>query len=143
MKKIIPLFLSIVALAISGCDLQSTSRASSKHEHAFINAEVSHNADKRAYIVGSQFNVDGLKMKGTCSICHEKLEIGFYIENGDDLELGQESVIIHTDAGEVDYPIKVSEKYHIACVGDSLTAGHYWANESYPTKLATSKQICR
>ena len=35
-----------------------------------------------------------------------------------------------------EYEIKVKEKYHIACVGDSLTAGHMWANQSYPSYLS-------
>lgn len=33
--------------------------------------------------------------------------------------------------------LPVKDEYHIACVGDSLTAGHYWANESYPTYLSS------
>ena len=30
----------------------------------------------------------------------------------------------------------LKDEYRIACVGDSLTAGHYWANESYPSYLS-------
>ena len=60
----------------------------------------------------------------------------FSLESDTNLNLEQTSVTIKYGELTIDYPIKVVEKYHIACVGDSLTAGHYWANESYPTKLA-------
>lgn len=30
----------------------------------------------------------------------------------------------------------LKDEYRIACVGDSLTAGHYWPNESYPSYLS-------
>lgn len=31
--------------------------------------------------------------------------------------------------------IPEKDSYKVACVGDSLTAGHYWANEAYPVYL--------
>ena len=57
------------------------------------------------------------------------------MENGENLTADQTSVTIKYGEYSAEYPITVKKEYHIACVGDSLTAGHYWANESYPTFL--------
>ena len=137
MKKIIPLLLSIFALSISGCNApKESSVPSSKHEHEITSISVFRDAYKRTYLNGSGFNDEGLIVRGTCSSCNEIINVDFSLENDTSLSLEQTSVTIKYGELTIDYPIKVVEKYHIACVGDSLTAGHYWANESYPTKLA-------
>ena len=137
-SKGLHLLLPIFALSISGCNSSSVSESitSSKHEHTIVAISVTEDANKRTYIKGEDFDADGLKVRGTCSSCNEIVNIAFSLENDTDLQLDQTSVTIKYQDLSLDYEIKVVEKYHIACVGDSLTAGHYWANESYPTKLA-------
>ena len=144
--KFLSLILPLIALAISGCNTPSSNNQAdgsqggnntSRHEHVFTKIMVKQDANKRVYLPGSDFDPDGLAVFGLCSGCKSVEFIGDYtLENDTDLELGQTSVTIKYKDLSLPYEIKVVEKYHIACVGDSLTAGHYWANESYPTKLA-------
>ena len=123
--SIIPLLFA----AISGC--------SEKHNYELV---VLDDAEQRTYIVGDDFNQEGLKVGFKCTDCDKVLEKTFELENNSALEANQESITISASLNgqnySLDYEIFVKEKYHIACVGDSLTAGHYWANESYPTKLS-------
>ena len=137
MRRIIPIVLSILALSVSSCTkAQESSAPASEHQHEIISISITRDAYKRTYINGSDFDKSGLIVRGTCKSCNEIINVDFSIENGDELELNQKSVIIKYEDFSLEYTIKVVEKYRIACVGDSLTAGHYWANESYPTKLS-------
>ena len=138
MKKIIPLLLSVLALSISGCNKDEVnSGPGSKHEHTIASISVLKNAKKRTYIKGDNFDDEGLVVRATCSTCNKVFEIDHSLDNDTDLELDQTSVTIKYKDKTLDYPIKVVEKYHIACVGDSLTEGHNWPSESYPSKLST------
>ena len=136
MKKIITLLFSVLTLSLSGCNTAQDNSATRKHEHDIVSISVSRDAYKRTYINGSDFDGDGLIVRGTCSSCNEIINVEFSLENDKNLELNQKNVTIKYKNLTLEYAIKVVEKYHIACVGDSLTAGHYWANESYPTKLS-------
>ena len=136
MKKIVTLLFSTLALSISSCNTIQNDSVTSKHEHDIISISVNRDAYKRTYISGNDFVKDGLIVRGTCRSCNEIINVDFSLENDKNLELNQNNVTIKYENLTLDYAIKVVEKYHIACVGDSLTAGHYWANESYPTKLS-------
>ena len=136
MKKIIPLLLSLLALSLSSCNSPKDNGSNNKHEHNIVSISVKRDAYKRTYIKGTDFDKEGLIIKGTCSSCNEIIDVDFSLENDEDLKLDQTSITIKYENLSIDYEIKVVEKYHIACVGDSLTAGHMWANESYPTKLS-------
>ena len=136
MKKIITLLFSVLALSLSSCNTAQDNSATSKHEHDIVSISVSRDAYKRTYINGSDFDREGLIVRGTCSSCNEIINVEFSLENDKNLELNQKNVTIKYKNLTLEYAIKVVGKYHIACVGDSLTAGHYWANESYPTKLS-------
>ena len=137
MKKIVPLLLSIFALSVSGCNTpKESSVPSSKHEHTITSISVCTDASKRTYLKNSDFDDEGLVVCGKCTTCNETINVGYTLEHDTGLELDQTSVTIKYKDLSLEYPIKVVEKYHIACVGDSLTAGHNWAHESYPTKLS-------
>ena len=141
MKKIVSLLITILALSISSCSNSNTSGSesvepSSKHEHTITSISVKLDAYKRTYIKGNDFVENGLILRGTCSSCNEIINVDYSLENNTELDLEQTSITIKYKDLSLDYRIKVVEKYHIACVGDSLTAGHMWANESYPTKLS-------
>ena len=141
--KAFALILPLIALAISGCNTHSSQNGgsndnshNSRHEHVFTKLMVREDANKRIYLPGDDFDPEGLVVTGLCTDCKSVEFIDYTLENDTDLELDQTSVTIKYKDLSLAYDIKVVEKYHIACVGDSLTAGHYWANESYPTKLA-------
>ena len=136
MKKIVPLVFSILTLAISGCNNQNNGPVS-KHEHTFDKLVVIKDADWRTYLVNSDFNTQGLKVGAKCSSCNKVEEVDYIVENNTELVIDQKFVTIKYQDLFLEYDIQVKEKYHIACVGDSLTAGHMWANESYPTKLSS------
>ena len=128
-KKIISLAgLSLLITLLSGC-------GSCQHEYDYI--EVSNDADWRTYIVGSDFDDTGLEVRGHCKKCGMYEVLDYELEGNTDLELNQNNITIRYNDLTIDYSITVKEKYHIACVGDSLTAGHMWANESYPTYLSS------
>ena len=145
MKKLIPLLLSFLALTITGCNNSTSinnnngsnqSNSFSGHTHTYIRLMVAEDALKRTYLVGEDFDDEGLFVRAICDSCKSVDLVQYSLENDTNLQLDQTSVTIKYNDLSLEYPIKVVEKYHIACVGDSLTAGHYWANESYPTKLS-------
>lgn len=125
-NKVLFLLFPLIASAVSGC---------SNHNHNY-ELMVLNDADQRTYIVGDDFNEEGLSVGLKCSVCGKVKEKSYVLENNEDLQLDQNNITIYVEGEDsLKYPIFVKEKYHIACVGDSLTAGHYWANESYPTML--------
>lgn len=127
MKTKLFILLPILMSSLAGCAKEC------EHDFEYF---VSHDADWRTYTVGSDFDITGLEVSKTCKKCHFTEPCDFYLEDFADLQLEQESVSIVAEGHYIDYEIIVKEKYHIACCGDSLTAGHYWANESYPTFLS-------
>lgn len=142
MKKFL-LILPLLALAISGCtnssngDNNPSKDVSTKiHEHTFVKLKIQSDANKRTYLAGEDFDDSGLVVFALCNTCKSMEQVNYSLQDDTDLSLDQTSVKIVYEDLTLDYSIKVVEKYHIACVGDSLTAGHYWANESYPTKLS-------
>lgn len=120
--------ITLLTTSLAGCN--------SEHVHNFEGIEITQDADWQTYVVGSDFNPSGLKVSTICKDCGAFSEVEFEILDGENLSLDQESVTIKAGDYQLEYPIRVKQKYHIACVGDSLTAGHYWANESYPTMLS-------
>ena len=125
-KKFFLLF-PLLVLTLSGC---------AGHKHTYYRLVVLDDASWRTYLAGSDFNSDGLRVAAICNSCKSVDIVDYSLENDTDLQLDQTSVTIKYGDLSLDYPIKVKEKLNIACIGDSLTAGHNWANESYPTKLA-------
>ena len=129
MKKLTLLTLSALAMLATAC--QNTP----KHHYELVALDGWHTC-----IEGEDFNTDGLKvyLKCTDEGCEEVKEVEYELENNTNLALDQTSIKIKSGEYELDYPITVKPagyKYRIACVGDSLTAGHNWPNESYPTYL--------
>ena len=127
MKKSLVLLSTVLfSFSIIGC-------SDCKHEYELL---VTREAYQHTYLVGDDFNSEGLIVSLCCSKCGNRKDVEFTLSNDESLELDQESITIRYQDLSIDYPISVKEKYHIACVGDSLTAGHYWANQSYPTYLS-------
>ena len=124
MKKIL---LLVPLLLIASC--------SPSCKHQFDELVVTKDSNWHTFVKDTDFIPDGLEVSLKCSKCGETKVVDYTLSNNTSLDLEQDSVSIKYEDLSIDYPIKVKEKYHIACVGDSLTAGHYWANEAYPVYL--------
>ena len=124
MKKIALLILSAMAVLTTGCN--------NGHKHNYMLVA---NGGWHTCIAGQDFNTSGLKVTLKCTDCEEEKEVEYELENNTALTEDQTSITIKYQDYVLEYPITVKTKYHIACVGDSLTAGHNWPNESYPTYL--------
>lgn len=91
------------------------------------------------YESGDHFITKGLTVKQHCRNCSEIETIKFYTvdEYGDYLKTTTEKVTIKYKTLTYDIPVTVTFDYQfkgtITCVGDSLTEGHNWPSESYPT----------
>lgn len=131
LKKII--ILPLLTLVITGCNNTSEE---SKHEHTFDKLVVTRDADWHTFIAGSDFDDSGLEVKAECSVCKARKKVSYTLENNQNLELGQNSVTIKYENLSLSYDIVVKEKYHLACLGDSLTYGHMWQNQAYPVYLS-------
>lgn len=131
LKKII--ILPLLTLVITGCNNTSEE---SKHEHTFDKLVVTRDADWHTFIAGSDFDDSGLEVKAECSVCKAREKVSYTLENNQNLELGQNSVTIKYENLSLSYDIVVKEKYHLACLGDSLTYGHMWQNQAYPVYLS-------
>ena len=124
MKKLTLLSVALFALLSTGCN-------QSEEQYLYIDdSDAWH-----TFIEGQDFNTDGLGvfLRGAKSGKMNRVE--FEVENGENLTADQTSVTIKYGEYTAEYPITVKKEYHIACVGDSLTAGHYWADKSYPSYL--------
>lgn len=124
MKK--TLIFLVPLLLLSSCN------NSCKHEYELV---VTKESNWHTFVQGEAFNADGLEVSLKCNKCGETKVVEYTLSNNTSLDLEQDSVSIKYEDYSLDYSIKVKEKYHIACVGDSLTAGHNWPNESYPVYL--------
>ena len=123
MKKLTLLSVSILALLSTGCN---------RHQHTY---ELVAYDGCHTFIEGQDFDTTGLKVVLKCSDCEIEQEVEYELEDNTNLQADQTSIKIKYQDYTIDYPITVKKKYKIACVGDSLTAGHMWPNESYPTYL--------
>ena len=122
------LLIPVLVSLLSGCGQKTC-----EHDYSYF---VSRDSNWRTYLVGDHFDPTGLEVSKKCSKCGDLQKVSFELEVSQTLGLDDKSATIKVGGVTLEYEIFVKEKYHIACVGDSLTAGHYWANESYPTLLS-------
>ena len=126
MKKLTLLSVTLFALLSTGCN-------QSEEQVLYIDdSDAWH-----TFIEGQNFNTDGLGVFLRGAKSGKLNRVDFEVENGEGLTADQTSVTIKHGEYTAEYPIVVKKEYHIACVGDSLTAGHMWANKSYPTYLSS------
>ena len=125
MKKLTLLSVALFAALSTGCN------QAEEYDFYVDDSDAWH-----TFIEGENFNSDGLRtfLRGAKSGKLKPVE--FEVENGENLTADQTSVTIKYGEYSAEYPITVKKEYHIACVGDSLTAGHMWADKSYPSYLS-------
>ena len=127
MKKIAVFALTALAcISLTSCDDDKN------HDYELI---VTHDSEWRTFVAGDDFDPTGLVVTAKCKDCNKEKVVKYKLENYQNLTTNQTSVKIKYKQYAIDYPITVKKKYRIACVGDSLTAGHNWASESYPSYL--------
>ena len=120
LKTILPLALSLSALLLSSCGDNS----SDSHKEEDYELAVTLAPERRTYLVDTNFDSTGmevrLRLKNSNSI-GEKVE--YTVLDGTHLDLEQTSVTIAYRSYRTSLEIKVKEKFHIACIGDSITFG--------------------
>ena len=123
MKKLILLSVSALALLATGCN-------GHKHHYELVAYD-----GWKTCIEGQDFDTTGLRVCLKCTDCDYEEEVEYELGNNENISADQTSIKITYKDYSLAYEISVKTKYRIACVGDSLTAGHNWPNESYPTYL--------
>ena len=127
MKKLAVFALTALAcISLTACDDDKN------HDYDLV---VTHDSEWRTFVAGDDFDPTGLVVTAKCKDCEKEKVVKYKLENYQNLTTDQTSVKIKYKQYSIDYPITVKKKYRIACVGDSLTAGHNWASESYPSYL--------
>lgn len=106
------------------------------HEHKY---ELKISGDfKTSYVSGEVFDVTGMSVTKVCTGCDEESEVmDFSVVDNLPLISSDSSVVIAAGGLEATVDIEVEFQFNgtITCVGDSLTAGHNWPKESYPTYI--------
>ena len=126
----LPFLLSAASLCSCG--------GSSSHTHVYDDIKVTKDAYWRTYLSDAFFDPSGLEVALHCKDCDEWVVAkDFRVKGGESLKAGQESVTLVASGLEIPYQIRVRESFRIACIGDSLTRGHAWPNESYPSYLSS------
>ena len=92
---------------------------------------------KVEYNCGNDFDKTGLTLEYTDNNGVTTTITDFTLRGDKNLTSTQNTVIASYNGIDVNVEINVSDviEGQITCVGDSLTAGHYWANEAYPVYI--------
>lgn len=125
MKQKYILLLPLLLATLTGCQ-------SHNHDNELIVVQAS---EWQTFIAGKDFDNTGLEVGLRCRSCGEIQKVEYEIVNGTNLKLDQTSVTLKSGDYSLEYGINVKEKYHLACLGDSLTYGHMWRNQAYPVYL--------
>lgn len=93
--------------------------------------------NKTSYNCGNDFDKTGLTLEYTDDNGVTETITNFTLRGDKNLISTQHTVIASYNGLDVNVNIDVSDTIEgqITCVGDSLTAGHYWANEAYPVYI--------
>lgn len=129
MLKISNKLLVIAAsLLLAGCSSNNAKKASLK----ILNGPA-----KTEYNCGNNFDKTGLTLEYTDDNGVTETITNFTLRGDKNLISTQHTVVASYNGLDVNVNINVSDviEGQITCVGDSLTAGHYWANEAYPVYI--------
>ena len=126
-KTLLTLLLPVFAISLNACGGSNETFHVDTSEMHFINQ-----------VKGTSFDATGLKVyyQTTKNGKVGRREVEYTITAPDVIEGDSWEATVHVE-GEKDTIISGStrEKVKVACIGDSLTAGHTWANEAYPVYL--------
>lgn len=103
-------------------------------KHTFRYAVDDSEAKFSKQINNMSFDSTGIKVVKKCQNCGEIIEndVPFEVSVLD----GTDNTVIFSGEGfDVEYEYETRDAIKVACVGDSLTAGHTWASEAYPVFL--------
>ena len=130
MKKriILSLFVPIVAISLNACGESKEILCADTSNMQFINQ-----------VKGTPFDKTGLKVYYQSHDRNGRVgrrDVEYTIDAPEIIEGDSWEAVIHVE-GEDDITISggTRDKVKVACIGDSLTAGHTWSSEAYPVFL--------
>lgn len=86
-------------------------------------------------IKGTAFDPTGLRVVGTAKNCDCSIEAEFTVDGPEIIEGDTWEAVVHAEGQDFNISGQTRDKIKVACVGDSLTAGHVWQSEAYPVYL--------
>lgn len=123
-------FTSLGMLLLSGCSAPKCS-----HEFELC-VDDTFMQFKSGQVRNTDFNAEGIQVYKRCTKCNEIEDVGMYSVSFEGT-VSEENNTALIEAGDLQatYEFEIRDQIKVACIGDSLTAGHDWANQSYPTYL--------
>lgn len=128
-------FAKLSGIAILSVALLASCGNNCEHEHYLKVA----GDPTTTYESGDHFSTDGLQVYLCCDKCGQEKELKKYDVNEHDDYLKTKTKFVTIEYGDLTYNIDVEVTFDytftgtITCVGDSLTEGHNWPNQSYQT----------
>ena len=125
-KKILPILLMPLAItSLNACGAVKYELYVSKDDMRF-----------QKQIIGQAFDSTGLVVKEMSKDGKHEREIKYTIDAPEIVEGDSWSITINAEGYDpVTLTGETRNKIKVACVGDSLTAGHVWQSEAYPVYL--------
>lgn len=130
-------FTKLSGIAILSVALLASCGNNCEHEHYLKVA----GDPTTTYESGDHFSTDGLQVYLCCDKCGQEKELKKYDVNEHDDYLKTKTKFVTIEYGDLTYNIDVEVTFDytftgtITCVGDSLTEGHNWPTQSYPTYI--------
>ena len=126
------------ALLIVGCSSNDNKDNIPSNNNSAVSKEsltIASFPTKTLYNCGNNFDKEGLTLEYTDKDGNKTTITDFTLSEDKNLSCNQNSVKASYKNLTVDVKIDVSGilEGQLTCVGDSLTQGHYWPTESYPT----------
>lgn len=126
--KALGLVMSLLAISLTACGNSKPTLKADTSEMHFVNQ-----------VKGTAFDATGLKVYFESHDHNGRIgrkEAEYTLDAPDLIEGDSWEATVHVE-GEDDITISggTREKVKVACIGDSLTAGHTWSNEAYPVFL--------
>ena len=124
------LLITTAALLLAGCG-DNNKETPPKGE----SLKIASFPTKTQYNCGNDFDKEGLTLEYTDKDGNKTTVTDFTISEDKNLSCNQDSIKASYKGLTIDVDIEVASilEGQLTCVGDSLTAGHYWSHESYPS----------
>ena len=127
-NKLLTLLLPIFAISLNACGQSKETLKVDTSKMQFVNQ-----------VKGTAFDSTGLKVYFESHDMNGRIgrrEVEYTLDAPETIEGDSWEATIHVE-GQEDITISggTREKVKVACIGDSLTAGHTWSSEAYPVFL--------
>ena len=127
-NKLLTLLLPIFAISLNACGQSKETLKVDTSKMQFVNQ-----------VKGTAFDSTGLKVYFESHDMNGRIgrrEVDYTLTAPEVIEGDMWEAVVHVE-GQEDITISggTREKVKVACIGDSLTAGHTWSSEAYPVFL--------